>query len=70
MINKKIKIVKRIDAVPTMRGKARKAKPRNAAREMAAAVTGWVADLKERKGGETKAAFDALFAAAPQASES
>lgn len=72
MINKtKIKIVKRTDAVAASSVKKRKvANPRIAAREMVSTVTDWVSDLKQRKGQETKAAFDMLFASNRRASES
>lgn len=68
----KIKIVKRIDAAAARSvGKKRKtASPRAAAREMVSTVTDWVSDLKQRKGQETKAALDLLFAANPRPSES
>ena len=66
MIDKsKIKVVKRAEAVAT-RSAARKTKrvasPRAAAREMVSTVTDWVSDLKQRKGSETKAALELLFA--------
>lgn len=65
MLNKsKIKIVKRTDAaaVKAKNKKPKNAGPRTAAREMVSTVTVWVSDLKQRKGQETKAAFDMLFA--------
>lgn len=59
---KKIKIVKRGEAVTGRSVKKKKpATPRMAAREMVSTVTEWVSDLKQRKGEETKAAFDLLF---------
>lgn len=67
---KKIKIVKRGDAVPRNARKRKAASPRGAARQMVANVTGWVSDLKHRKSEETKAAFDLLFAANQRPSES
>ena len=70
MDNRKIRIVKKTDAQPARRDKSKVVKPRNAAREMVATVSEWVTDLKERKGVETKAAFDALFTSTPQTSES
>lgn len=54
----KIKIVKKGDA-PAPKVKKRKlGRQRDAAREMVATVSDWVADFKERKSGETKAALD------------
>lgn len=54
----KIKVVKK-DAAPM--AKARKPKlekPRNSAREIVSTVSDWVADFKERKSAETRAALD------------
>lgn len=73
MINKsKIKIVKRTEAVAakSVIKKRKTASPRAAAREMVSTVTDWVSDLKQRKGQETKAAFELLFAANQRPSES
>ncbi len=71
MINKsKIKIVKRTDAAAAKSVKRKTASPRIAAREMVSTVTDWVSDLKQRKGQETKAAFELLFAANRRPSES
>ncbi len=70
---KKIKVVKRTDAVAAKVNKSKMKKapsPRASAREMVSTVTEWVSDLKQRKGEETKAAFDLLFAANRQANES
>lgn len=67
---KKIKIVKRTDAVAAKSRKRKPASPRMAAREMVSTVTEWVSDLKQRKSEETKAAFDLLFASNRQPSES
>ncbi len=54
----KIKIVKKEDA-PALKVKKRKlGRQRDAAREMVATVSDWVADFKERKSSETKAALD------------
>jgi hypothetical protein len=56
----KIKIVKK-DAVPAPKVKKRKLeRPRDAAREMVATISDWVADLKERKRDETRAGLDFL----------
>ena len=68
----KIKIVKKEDA-PALKIRKRKKKaapPRNAAREMVATVSDWVADFKTRKSAETKAAFDLFRASTPRPSES
>ena len=73
MINKsKIKIVKRTEAVAakSVIKKRKTASPRAAAREMVSTVTDWVSDLKQRKGQETKVAFELLFAANQRPSES
>jgi hypothetical protein len=71
MIDKtKIKIVKRSEAV-ALKSKVKKAPTSRAkAREMVSTVTDWVSDIKQRKSDETKAAFDLLFAANQQPSES
>ena len=54
----KIRIVKKDDK-PALKVKKRKlARPRDTAREMVATVSDWVADFKERKSAETKAAID------------
>ena len=70
MDKNKIKIVKKTEAVSARLGKRKVASPRVAAREMVANVTDWVADLKNRKSVETKAAFDLLFAVQMQSTES
>lgn len=60
-----------MDAAAAKSVKKRKtASPRTAAREMVSNVTDWVSDLKQRKGHETKAAFEMLFAANRRPSES
>ncbi|HQZ97711.1 MAG TPA: hypothetical protein PLP21_15420 [Pyrinomonadaceae bacterium] len=70
MDRSKVKIVKKADA-GTLKTKKRKSiSSRAAARGIVSNVTGWVADLKERKTNETKAAFDLLFAANQRPSES
>jgi len=71
MINKsKIKIVKRTDAAAAKFVRSKTASPRIAAREMVSTVTDWVSDLKQRKGLETKAAFEMLFAVNRRPNES
>jgi len=62
-MDKKIKVVKRIDAAAAKIVKRKVVTRRTAAREMVSNVTGWVADLKTRKSEETKAAIEMLFAA-------
>lgn len=71
MIDKtKIKIVKKTEALAARSAKRKIKTPRVAAREIVSNVTGWVSDLKQRKGEETKAAFDLLFAATRRPTES
>lgn len=70
MDKSKIKIVKRTEAVTAKIKNRKVASPRVAAREMVANVTDWVADLKQRKSEETKAAFDLLFAVQRRSTES
>jgi hypothetical protein len=67
--SKKIKIVKKIDAVPR-RKKIKIASTRATAREMVSTVSEWVTDLKARKRDETQAAIDLLFSSTPRTSES
>ena len=66
----KIKVVKR-DQAQQLKAKdrVRKAKPAPA-QDMVTTVTGWVADVKQRKNKETKTAFDMLFSSTPRPSES
>ena len=63
----KIKVVKRTD-VKAVKQKKKKRTPAVAARTIVANVTDWVADLKEKKQSETKAALDVLFPAGPEPS--
>ena len=66
----KIKIVKRAQA-QQLKAKERVRKPKTpATQEMVTTVTGWVADVKQRKNQETKTAFDMLFSSTPRPSES
>lgn len=67
---KKIKIVKRDQAVARKNKSPQVQKPRESARKMVANVSEWVADLKQRKTTETKVAFDMLFNSAPRTNES
>ena len=62
-MDKKIKVVKRVDAAASRIGKKKIVSRRAAAREMVSNVTDWVVDLKARKSEETKAAIEMLFAA-------
>ena len=57
----KIKIIKRDEIVPQKRKKRKVESAHTPAREMVATVGEWVADLKKRKGEETKAAVDMLL---------
>jgi hypothetical protein len=54
----KIKIVKKTDAPALKVKKPKLQRPRNTAREMVSTVSDWVADFKERKKVETKAAME------------
>lgn len=54
----KIKVVKKHDATAVKAKKRKLERPRNSAREIVATVSDWVADLKERKKAETRAALD------------
>lgn len=55
-----IKVIKRADAPPKRKKKPAKTS-RAKARDMVSTVTGWVAEVKERKTEETRAALDLLF---------
>ena len=68
--NKKIKVVKKAEAFDAKARKKKVATPRAKAREMVATMTDWVSDLKQRKGEETKAALEMLFAANTRPNES
>ena len=71
MIDKtKIKIVKRSEAEAAKTKEKKAPTSRATAREMVSTVTDWVSDIKQRKSEETKAAFDLLFAANRQPTES
>ena len=71
MIDKsKIKVVKRSEKA-AVKPKVQKApSSRATAREMVATVTDWVADIRQRKSEETKAAFDLLFSSNQRPNES
>ncbi len=66
----KVKVIKKgepkVVVKPAVNEKTSK---RQAAREMVANVTGWVSDLQTRKREETRLAFEQLFKANPQPSE-
>ena len=67
----KVKVVKKIEIESRRPVKVAKANiQRNPAREMVSTVTDWVADFKERKSAETKAAFEMLFVSQARPSES
>lgn len=68
----KIKVIKRTDAaeLPRKRRKVRVKSARERTRELASTVTDWVADLKDRKSQETRAALDLLFSGRHPARES
>ena len=66
----KIKIVKKGEAPPRKIKKRKKLTPRKPARDMVSTVSGWVADLKNRKTAEAKAAFDLFRTSTPRPSES
>ena len=69
-MNSKIKVIKRSEAA-VVKPMVKKAKTsRVAAREMVSTVSEWVADLKQRKSGETMAAIERLFGTSTQPSES
>jgi hypothetical protein len=63
MNEKKIKVVKRVDAdALRAAGRRRKKKKQpSAARQMITNVTTWVSDVKDRNASDAKSAFDALF---------
>ncbi len=67
----KVKVVKKIEIESRRPVKVAKTNiQRNSAREMVSTVTDWVADFKERKSAETKAAFEMLFVSQARPSES
>lgn len=71
MIDKtKIKVVKKTEAVAAKTRVKKAPTQRASAREVVSTVTDWVADIKQRKSEETKAAFDMLFAANHRPNES
>ena len=71
MIDKgKIKVIKKVEARTALPKVKAVKSSRKAAREMVSTVTEWVSELKQRKSVDTKAAFERLFAANPQPSES
>lgn len=71
MTNKlKIKVIKKGESKPVVKPAVNeKTSKRQAARDMVANVTGWVSDLQTRKREETRLAFEQLFKANPQPSE-
>lgn len=66
----KIKVIKKGETKPIAKPAANENRSkRQAARDMVANVTGWVSDLQTRKREETRLAFEQLFKANPQPSE-
>ena len=65
----KIKVVKKVEIRPVVAKKDKGNTARLAAREMVSTVTDWVAEFKQRKSEETKAAIDRFIPKQPQASE-
>ena len=66
----KIKVIKKGETKPIVKPPANENRSkRQAARDMVANVTGWVSDLQTRKREETRLAFEQLFKANPQPSE-
>jgi len=63
MNEKKIKVVKKVDA-DALRSKPRRRKKKkepSAARQIMTNVTTWVTEVKDRNASDAKTAFDALF---------
>ena len=71
MNEKKIKVVKKVDAdALRSAGRRRKKKKQpSAARQIIANVTTWVGDIKDRNASDAKSAFDALFVASSEPSQ-
>ena len=66
----KVRIVKKNEIKPKRTERPVKTNTQRAsAREMVATVTDWVADFKDRKSRETRAAFEMLFASQARPSE-
>jgi hypothetical protein len=66
----KIKVIKKGESKPIVKPAANENRSkRQAARDMVANVTGWVSDLQTRKREETRLAFEQLFKANAQPSE-
>ena len=67
----KIKIIKKdnVPALELQKQKKNRVTPCNAAREVVATVSDWVADLKDRKRAETKTAFELFRASTPHPNE-
>jgi|GEM_PF-5469618 len=71
MNDKKIKVVKKVDAdALRSAGRRRKRKKQpSAARQMIANVSTWVTDVKERNASDARRAFDGLFAQSTEPSQ-
>jgi hypothetical protein len=70
MDKNKIKVVKRGSMPAVTVKKKKKVVKRNSAREMVTTVSDWVADVRERKTLETRAAIDFLLGASQRPHES
>lgn len=66
----KVKVIKKGEVKPIKTVAPKTSTPANSAREMVSTVTEWVADFKERKSEETKAAIERFFVAHPRPSAS
>ena len=71
MNEKKIKVVKKVDAdALRSNGRRRKKKKQpSAARQMITNVTTWVTEVKDRNASDAKTAFDALFSTSSEPSQ-
>ena len=66
----KIRVIKKGESKPVVKPAASENRSkRQAARDMVSNVTGWVSDLQTRKREETRLAFEQLFKANPQPTE-
>jgi hypothetical protein len=66
----KIRVIKKEEAPAFKIKKRKRVKPRETARDMVSTVSDWVADFKDRKSAEAKAAIDLFRPADPRPSES
>ncbi len=66
----KIRVIKKGESKPVVKpAESENRSKRQAARDMVSNVTGWVSDLQTRKREETRLAFEQLFKANPQPTE-